>query len=1175
MAARPRRIRPPTKATAPPVVGIGASAGGVQALQALFDGLPPDLGLAYVVILHLAPDRHSELAHILSHHTKMPVATVAGPTPLEADHVYVIPPDRSLAITRDRISSEPFADPHGRRAPIDLFFRSLAAGLGDGFALILSGGGSDGALGVKAVKEAGGIVMVQDPAEAEHASMPSAAIATGAVDIVLPLKDLARRLVEVAKAKRRIPDGELIDGDEAYLRRILAQLRVRTGHDFNSYKRSTVLRRVQRRLQVSRTHRLADYYAHLRDDADEAQALFSDLLISVTSFFRDAHAFGVLAAKVIPQLFDGREAGDRLRVWVPGCATGEEAYSIAILLLEETARREVRPEIQVFGSDLDPAALAVAREGRYPAAVEADLGPERLQRYFIRDGDHYEVKRELRDIVLFANHSLLRDPPFSRIDLISCRNLLIYLERELQQQVVATFHYALSPNGYLFLGASETAEHPSALFRQVDRDAHIYQAIAASRHELPTLPRLAGPLSVLGSSAPARGRIDAAVSEAAAHREGLEQVAPPSILVDESNHAVHLSELAGRYLQPSGGRLTADLTELARPELRLELRSALHRAFERGEASLSIPILVKFDGGSHRVYLQVRPLNPSAERGARRAIVFFVEGEAVEETLEAAASVEGNITSETVRRLAEELRLTQSRLRAMREESESANEELRAANEELQSINEEYRSTSEELETSKEELQSVNEELQTVNTELKVKLENVSRANSDLQNLMAATDVATLFLDPALKIKRFTPRLTELFNVTASDEGRPITDFTHQLKYDYLPQDALGVLRDLIPVEREVQSLAGSWFLMRLRPYRSAEDKIDGLVVTFVDITERVRVDEALRRSEEHLNQESRLVELTHTPICVWDLDDGIVQWNRGCEQLYGYAREKAIGRKSWELLQTEIEGGFGAVLETLESTGRWGGELRQTARDGRRLTVEAEMELAKVGAQRLVLESARDITDRKSWERTQRMMVAELSHRVKNTLAVVQSIASQTIRTSSSADEFTERFEGRLQALAKSHRLLFDPWRGADVEALAREQLEPHLAGDGSRLKLEGEPVRLSPDIAVPLGLVLHELATNAAKYGAWSAPDGRVSLSWARSERDGEATVTLNWREEDGPPVTAPNRVGFGSRLISSAIPNSRVRREFSSSGVECQIEAPAPEGRALELEEHREPE
>jgi two-component system CheB/CheR fusion protein len=1095
----------------------------------------------------------------------MPVSVVGEPQALQANHVYVIPPDRTLAITRQRIAAEPFDSPAGRRAPIDHFFRSLATQHGDGFGVILSGGGSDGALGVKAVKEAGGIVMVQDPADAEHASMPSAAIATGVVDIVLPVSELGRRLGEIAQAKRRAQDGELADADEEHLRRILAQLRVRTGHDFTSYKRSTVLRRIQRRAQVTRMDGLADYYGYLRDHGEEAQALLADLLISVTAFFRDSAAFDVLARQVIPQLFDRREAAEQVRVWTPGCATGEEAYSIGILLLEEAARREVRPEIQIFGSDLDGVALAVAREGRYPAAIEADVSPERLRRYFMREGDHYQVKRELRDILLFANHSLLRDPPFSRIDLISCRNLLIYLERDLQQQVIATLHYALSPGGYLFLGSSESAEHPGALFRQLDREAHIYQAISTRKDVLPTLPRLVGRPG-FGDPAPGRPAVDISPSEIAQHRYSLEQVAPPSILVDEGHRALHLSEQAGRYLQPSGGRLTADVIELARPELRLELRAALQRAFERGESSLSVPILVRFNGDSHRVYLQVRPTQPQGENGPRRAIVFFVEGEAVEQAVAAAIGADERSAAEVVRRLAEELRLTQEHLGTMREESEAANEELRAANEELQSINEEYRSTSEELETSKEELQSVNEELQTVNTELKLKLDSVSQANGDLQNLMAATDVATLFLDPSLKIKRFTPRLTELFNVTTHDEGRPITDFTHQLSYGAVADDALAVLRDLTPIEREVQSVGGSWFLMRLRPYRTLDDRIDGVVITFVDFTARRRIEDALRQSEQQLRQEMRLVELSHTPIFVWDLDGGILQWNRGSEQLYGYTREMAIGRRKNLLLKSEIVGGgsFERVIQALRSEGRWAGELHQITRDGRRVTVEAELEMGELDGRRLVLESARDITDRKTWERTQEMMLAELSHRVRNTLAVVQSIASQTIRSSDSAEQFVERFEGRLQALARSHRLLVDPWEGADIEALAREQLEAHLSGDTSRLRIAGAPLRMSPDAAVPLGLVLHELATNAAKYGAWSQQGGFVELTWSAGERRGKPVVTLFWREAGGPAVTAPARVGFGSRLIESAIPNSRVSREFSPKGVECRIEAPLPEGR-----------
>jgi two-component system CheB/CheR fusion protein len=1162
-ASKPERSKPATPDNSG-IVGIGGSAGGVRALQTLFDNLPPDAGLTYVVILHLAPDMRSELPSVLRSHTTMPVTTVDGPTPLETDHVYVISPDRVLSISDHHISSDPFQEERGRRLPIDLFFRSLAAHRGDSFAVVLSGAGADGALGVRAVKDAGGIVLVQEPREAEHASMPNAAIKTGAADIVLPVGEIGRRLAELAQPLPLSAEGKLKEDEEDLIRRILAQVRVGTGHDFSKYKRSTVLRRIQRRAQVARKERLADYFAFLRDDPEEARALFADLLISVTSFFRDPDAFEALATKVIPKLFDGKGADDQIRVWVPGCATGEEAYTLGMLLLEEASRREAPPELQVFGSDLDPNALTTAREGRYPAAIEADVSEDRLRRYFIRDHEQYQVKRELRDIVLFASHSLLRDPPFSRIDLISCRNLLIYLERDLQHLVIATFHYALNPNGFLFLGASETAEHPGAYFQTVDREGHVYQGVAGGRDKDPNIPRLLGipsprqPAPVARAPAPTRPSV-----ESATHREALEKTGPPSMLVDEAHHAVHLSETAGRFLQPSGGALSADIIELARPELRLDLRAALYRAFERNEPTLSPPIRVRFNGAAHRVYLQVRPLWPGEQGGPRRALVCFIEGEAVDDVLESSTAADDRAAGETVRRLAEELRLTQARLRLTSEEAEGTNEELRAANEELQSINEEYRSTSEELETSKEELQSVNEELQTVNNELKLKLEGVSRANSDLQNLMAATDVGTLFLDTALRIKRFTPRLTDFYNITARDEGRPVTDFTHRLDYDRLRQDATAVLRKLTPIEREVSSHEGEWFLMRMRPYRTLDDHIDGVVVTFVDITERRKAELALRHSEERLRQEMRLVELSHSPIFIWDLKGGVVQWNRGSEQLYGYPRDQIIGQKKNQLLKTEVPGSsFEALTDQLVRTGRWSGELHQTTRDGRRLIVEAELELVEVGDQRLVFESSHDITERKSWEKRQELMVAELSHRVKNTLAVVQSMASQSIRGANSAEEFTERFEGRLVALARAHRLLTDPWKGADLHALANEQLEPYANGKEGRLRLEGGSFNLPADVAVPLGLILHELATNAVKHGAWSAPKGLVILSWSLGRRNPSTVLSLVWREQGGPPVERPKTRGFGAQLIERGAPNSKVRSEFNPDGLVCTIELPIPE-------------
>jgi two-component system CheB/CheR fusion protein len=539
---------PSPGSTKPIIVTIGASAGGVTALQRFFEAIPAETGATFVVVVHLDPDRRSELPQILAGRTHMPVIQVNRTEKLQPDHVYVIPPDRRVLLIDHQISAAEFDEPRGKRAPIDLFFRSAAERVGDGFAVVLSGAGADGTAGVRAVKEAGGIILVQDPQEAEHASMPRSAIGSGVADFILPVRDLAARLVELIRVKQSGKQPEEPEVDEELLRRVLAHLRVRTGHDFSKYKRSTMLRRLARRLQVTRTENLSEYYEVLRESADEAQALLSDLLISVTTFFRDHAAFEALATGVLPGLFEGSELDATIRVWVSGCATGEEAYSIAMLLQEEAAKHELRPSIQMFGSDLDARALAVAREGRYPASIEADVSEERLRRFFIREGEGYRVRQELRDTILFAVHDLLKDPPFSHVDLISCRNVLIYLDRDLQEQVCSTFHYALNPGGFLLLGASETAENPPGLFRTIDRNARIYKSIAQTGDKPRLLPRLLGRITVRDRTALVGRHVSpsVALSEAALHRRVLEKVAPPSILVDEMHRVVHLSENAGR-----------------------------------------------------------------------------------------------------------------------------------------------------------------------------------------------------------------------------------------------------------------------------------------------------------------------------------------------------------------------------------------------------------------------------------------------------------------------------------------------------------------------------------------------------------------------------------------------------------------------------------------------------
>jgi two-component system, chemotaxis family, CheB/CheR fusion protein len=1018
-----------------PVASIGASAGGITALQTFFDTLPEKVGAAFVVIVHLDPESVSSLSDIIAARTKMPVVEVTRDELIEADKVYVIPPNRRLLVSADRISSAPFDEPRGQRAPIDQFFRSVADQHGDGFAIILTGGGSDGAIGVKAVKEGGGLILVQDPNEAEYPSMPRSAIASGVADFVLPVREIAARMPELVRNKQQLTIEDLAEKDEDVLRRILTHLRQKTGHDFSHYKRATVGRRLARRMQVTHADTLHEYLGFLQGHAEEVQALLADLLISVTSFFRDSNAFEELAREAIRPIFQQRDPDRSIRVWVPGCATGEEAYSIAILMLEELARRDDRPDIQVFASDLDAGALTTAREGRYPLAILADVSEERLRKFFTREGDHYRIRREVRDIIVFAQHSLLRDPPFSHIDLISCRNLLIYLDRGLQNQVCGTFHYALRPRGYLFLGSSESIDGQN-LFRVVSGDARIFQAVE-SRRVLPPLPNLSVGPRIIQPPVTSGAARDARSNFMAEHRQALEQLSPPSMLVDEGHRIINLSDSAGRYLLPPGGPLTAIAADMVRPELRLDLQAGLHRAFEQNEATLTLPLAVRFNGVARQVSLHVRPFKRAGS--SRSAVVLFLDGGPADQPTQSdVATPEGSPSFVT--QLRNELTTTQAHLRTSRAQYEAVTEELRASNEELQSINEEYRSTSEELATSKEELQSINEELQTLNNELKVKLDVVSRAHNDLQNLMSATDVATLFLTTTLRINRFTPRLTDIFNVTAGDEGRPISDFTHRLDYNALTQDAKRVLDELATVERTLKSIDGRWFLMRLRPYRTLDDRIEGIVVTFVDVTERQ----------------------------------------------------------------------------------------------------EAE----------------------RKWEARQQLLLRERSHRVKNTLAVVQAIVTQTLRGAHATRELQEDVLARLQAVSKSHdQLINGEWIGADLEAVAREQLEPYLIAAGPRVRLKGPAVTLSSEAATPFGLLIHELATNAAKYGALSTAHGQVGVDWELIDAGQGRRVRLVWREQDGPRVQPPGRKGFGSYLIENGLAGAQIQRDFRPDGLLCTVEFPLP--------------
>lgn len=1147
-----------------PVVGIGASAGGIKALQTLFEALPDQLNAAFVVIVHLDPTRQSELANIIAGRTPMPVAQVLDDMELEPNRVYVIPPNRRLVISDHEIATAEFDEPRGKRLPIDQFFRSMAERRGDGVAIVLTGSGSDGAVGIKAVKEAGGVILVQEPSDAEYSSMPGSAIATGVADFVLPVPEIAAKLVDLLRIKHclRSPDAGL--EDEQTIVRILAHLRGRTGHDFTGYKRSTMLRRLARRMQIVKANRLQDYLKHVQGNVEELSALFSDLLISVTAFFRDPSAFDALAVEVIPKIFDAKPEGGKIRVWVPGCATGEEAYSVAMLLLEERGRRTARFEVQIFASDIDVGALATAREGRYPTSIEADVPSQRLHEFFFREADHYRVKRELRDTVLFATHSLLKDAPFSKLDLISCRNLLIYLDRDLQRQACSVLAYSLVPGGYLFLGAAEGVDDSLRSVRTIDRQARIFQAIERAQ--------LISPLTLRTDPTPAflqpivhaprehhRGGGDDS------HRQALEELAPPSILVDEDYRAINLSESAGRYLLHPGGPPANDITELVRPELRLDLLAGLQRAFDKEEPNLSLPVPVQFNGAAREVQIQVRP--QKAEASVRRALVFFIEGELVQESrIRESRAEEGDKGNTGVsRQLREEVNSTRVRLDDSRRQHSEVVEELRASNEELQSSNEEYRSIGEELETSKEELQSSNEELNTVNSELKLRVESLSRASSDIQNLISSADVGTLFLDRECRIKRFTPRITELFNIAENDQGRPITDFTHRLEYDDLASDAQSVLDRLTPVDKEVRRTDGRWFLARLRPYRSTEDKIEGIVITFVDVTERRNAEGALRESKQRLEDI-----ITALPAAVYTTDSQgqITFYNATTVDIVG--REPQIGCDQWSL-SWKLYHPDGRPMPNDQSPMAIALKERRPIRgveviaerpDGTRVSLLPFPTPLYDAAGNLtgVVVMLVDISDRKQAELHQQLLVNELNHRVKNTLAAVQAIAAQTFRGSGTEPKLQEAFEARLIALSNAHSILTQAnWQSAEIGDVVRRTVEPHAGSE--RMRVHGPPIKLVPKAAIALAMGLNELATNAVKYGALSNGTGQVAITWSvDGPRPG--TLNLQWSESGGPRVEMPSRRGFGSRLIERNLAHDlegTVRIEYHPDGVVCRVTGP----------------
>ncbi|MFL6682052.1 MAG: CheR family methyltransferase [Burkholderiaceae bacterium] len=925
------------------VVGLGASAGGIAALQRFFEQVPGRTGMAFVVVLHLSPTHESTLDQILRKCTSMPVHQVKGPTPVLADNVYLIPPSSGLAMVDGylRLVELPRAD--GHPASIDLLFRTMATAHGErAICVVLSGSGSDGSLGIARVKELGGVTIAQSPADAEFDSMPRNAIATGQVDIVLAAAEIPQRLIEIWGNARRIrlpepprglavlstADRETAAATDA-LEAIMAWLHERTGHDFLHYKRATVLRRIERRMQVNAVPTIPDYLALLHRDADETPALLQDMLISVTNFFRDRDAFEGLERQ-LERLHAARPADLPVRAWVAGCATGEEAYSVAMLLCDEFAREPAVHDIQVFASDIDQRAIEFARHGVYPEAVAADVPPHQLRRHLVRDESGYRIVRNVRDKVTFSTHNLLRDPPFTRLDLVCCRNVLIYLDRTAQMKVLRTFHYALRPGGLLMLGSAETTDAADGLFEVIDKRLRLFRAVAHQADRRDEVPQVATAAIASRPAFPSSARIDVTPVEDLHHRLH-ERLAAPSILVDAGFNVLNVHHRAAAYLRHVGGAPTNQLLTLIRPELRPALRATLKRALQ-GKAVVEAP-LVRLDRrlGHRFVRMVARPvLGTGGTEAVAHLLISFDELEA---TL---ASDDGdNSRDAIVAALEQELERVRAELANGSVQSAHATEDLRASNEELQAVNEELRSTTEELETSTEELQSTNEELLTVNQELRAGIDETAKLNDDLRNLMASTDIAILFLDRDLSIKRFTPMATSIFSLIAGDVGRSLRDITHRLQYESLWQDLDSVMHTLQHIEREVRTNDGRWFLARLLPYRAGEDRIDGVVMSLVDVTTHHEVQERLRASERYVRLVGQSAQ--DYAMLAMDLDGVITWWAQGAHRLFGYEADEILGRNV-EVLFTPEDRAAGvpkAEMQTARIHGRADDDRWMMRKDG------------------------------------------------------------------------------------------------------------------------------------------------------------------------------------------------------------------------------------------------
>jgi len=868
-------------------VGLGASAGGLEALKAFFTKVPPTSGMAFIVLVHMTPHQPSLLPALLQKIASIPVSVAEDEEPLEPNRAYVIPPNKDVSIYNGKIQLLDMTTKRGL-LPIDFFFRSLAQDQGNhAVAIVLSGMGTDGTLGIKEIKVNDGLVFVQSEETSGYDGMPRSAINTGIVDMIMAPADMPEKLIQYfsysAPRCQDIP-AVLPVKEEGWIHKIYAILRSHVGHDFSSYKLNTILRRISRRMSLNHIRSHEVYVRYLRENPDEIDALFRELLIGVTNFFRDPESFEVLKTDVLPDLLGAMRTDATFRAWIPGCSTGEEVYSLAIILKEVLDKNPNRVNLQIFGTDIDSRAIGKAREGVYPYSIKADLGEDRVNRFFIQEGDFYRIRKEIRDCVVFSVQNVIKDPPFSRLNLMCCRNLLIYLNTDAQKKLLPLFHYTLTPGGILMLGSSETIGGATELFQTINKKWRIFrrQEVPKAIRQIVNFPT--GPLAIENpqDSFAANSQNKPFDISSLTQKVVLEQFAPTAVLTNSDGDIINIQGRTGKYLETPSGPLTNNILDMAREGLRIELSAALRAARSSAAKVTKKRLSVKTNGDYQLIDLHVCPLKKPRELAGRLLVVFEdIESESLDETGDLIGKNDSSLASTRIAELERELQTTRESHQTTIEELESSNEELKSTNEEIQSANEELQSTNEELESSKEELQSLNEELQTVNAELQGKVEELSAAHDDMRNLLNSTEIANIFVDNNMRVRRFTPEATMIVNLIQTDIGRPIQHVVGNLKYDNMIRDLENVLQYLIPVETEVQTNEGKWFNMRIIPYRTTDNRIDGAVMTFTSIEDQKKVhihlEASLKEAENAWELVRAIFDMSEDPMVVLDKNSCIV----------------------------------------------------------------------------------------------------------------------------------------------------------------------------------------------------------------------------------------------------------------------------------------------------------